>query len=292
MRIAMLTLLLPDRLPSLIVLVAFWIPPAIAGWVAAVFIQRSTKSYRVPVTLALLATFVLGYAAAWFFFNLGRMPPYIPGASTDPTFAPPKAVIGLAVVTSALVLPGSALACALAFRCRRRMQGIVFAAMMIAIWPLSVLGQEVKAPQFALKDVNGRTVRLSDYHGKVVLINFWATWCPPCRVEVPDLVRLQNEHGKQGLQIIGITYPPERKTRVQKFARSQKVNYPMILGTRETKNRFSSDETLPLTVVINRDGKVSDIISGILLREEFEEKIKPLLMRKMEGEIRNAKSDH
>jgi hypothetical protein len=66
---------------------------------------------------------VLGYAAAWFLFNLGRMPPYIPGATIDPTFAPPKAVAGLAVVAGALVLPGSALACALAFRRRERMLG-------------------------------------------------------------------------------------------------------------------------------------------------------------------------
>ena len=172
------------------------------------------------------------------------------------------------------------------------LQGIVFAAMMIAVLPASVLGQTVKAPQFELRDVNGRTVRLSDYKGKVVLINFWATWCPPCRAEMPDLVRLQREHAKQGLQIIGITYPPERRSRVRRFARSLKVNYPIILGTRQIKARFSSEETLPLTVVINRDGEVNDIISGILLREEFDEKIKPLLMKNMEGEMRNAKSDH
>ena len=116
-----LTLLIPDRLPSLIVLVGFWIPPALAGWLAAEFLQRSITRYRATVIFAVLATFVLVYAAAWFLFNLGRMPPYIPGASTDPTFAPPKAVAGLAVVASALVLPGSALACALAFRRRRRM---------------------------------------------------------------------------------------------------------------------------------------------------------------------------
>ena len=79
---------------------------------------------------------------------------------------------------------------------------------------------------------------------------------------------------------------------MRRFARSLKVNYPIILGTREFKARFSSEETLPLTVVINRDGKVSDIISGILLREEFDEKIKPLLMKNAEGEIRDAKSDH
>lgn len=116
-----LTLLLPDRLPSLIVLVGFWIPPAVAGWVAAESLRRSTRRYPATVTFAVLATFVLVYAAAWFFFNLGRMPPYIPGATTDPTFAPPQAVAGLAVITSALVLPGSALACALAFRLCGRM---------------------------------------------------------------------------------------------------------------------------------------------------------------------------
>jgi thiol-disulfide isomerase/thioredoxin len=169
--------------------------------------------------------------------------------------------------------------------------GILIAAMIV-FSPASVLRQETKAPQFELKDVKGRTVRLSDYQGKVVLINFWATWCPPCRAEMPDLVRLQRDYGKEGLQIIGITYPPEKKGHVRRFARSLKVNYPIILGTREIKDRFSSEEALPLTVVINRNGKVSDIISGILLREEFDEKIKPLLIKNTEGEMRNAKSNH
>ena len=114
---------LPDRLPSLIVLVGFWVPPAGAGWVAAGSLQRSSTRNRARVIYAVLATFVLAYAAAWFLFNLGRMPPYIPGAAIDPTFAPPRAVAGLALVASILVLPGSALACALAFRRRGRMLG-------------------------------------------------------------------------------------------------------------------------------------------------------------------------
>ena len=172
------------------------------------------------------------------------------------------------------------------------LRGIVFIAILIVFSPASIFGQEARAPQFALKDINGSTVRLRSYRGKVVLINFWATWCPPCRAEMPDLVRLQREHAKQGLQIIGITYPPESKARVRRFARSLKVNYPIILGTSQLKARFSSEETLPLTVVIDRDGKVNDIISGILLRQEFDEKIKPLLIKTAEGEMRDAKSDH
>ena len=114
-------ILLPDRLPSLVVLDGFWIPPAVAGWLAAEFLQRSTRRAPARLTVIALAIFVVGYAATWFFFNLGRMPPYIPGASTDPTFAPPRAVAGLAVVASRLVLPGSVLVCALAYRLRKRM---------------------------------------------------------------------------------------------------------------------------------------------------------------------------
>jgi hypothetical protein len=113
---------MPDRLPSLIVLVGFWVPPAIAGWMAARSVLKTPGRDRRTVTYAALAAVVVGYAVAWFFYNLGRMPPYIPGATMDPTYAPPRAVAGLAVVTAALVLPGSALACAIAFRRRMRMR--------------------------------------------------------------------------------------------------------------------------------------------------------------------------
>ena len=165
------------------------------------------------------------------------------------------------------------------------LQAILFAALtMFSFSPAPSLQQEGKRPELTLKDLNGRTIRLSKYHGKVVLINFWATWCPPCRAEMPDLIRLQREHAKDGLQIIGITYERESKARVRRFAGRIKVNYPIILGTPEIKGRFSPDEILPLTVVINRDGQVVEVIRGILLRQEFDEKIKPLLK---ENEGRN-----
>jgi len=107
---------MPDRLPSLIVLAGFWIPPAVAGWMAAGSLRRRARSRR-PAVLV-LAAIVVAYAVAWFFFNLRRMPPYIPGATMDPSFASPEAAAALAVVAGALVLPGSALACTLAFRRR------------------------------------------------------------------------------------------------------------------------------------------------------------------------------
>lgn len=116
--VACIALLIPDRLPSLIVLAGFWVFPALAGWVAAGFAQRSSRR-GVMATCAALSILVLVYATAWFLFNLGRMPPYIPGATADPTVAPPRAAASLVLVAGLLVLPGSALACALAFRHRR-----------------------------------------------------------------------------------------------------------------------------------------------------------------------------
>ena len=149
--------------------------------------------------------------------------------------------------------------------------------ILLAVSPPAAFGQTQKAPSLALKDLRGRAHSLEDYKGKVVLLNFWATWCPPCRAEVPDLVRWQREYGKAGLQVIGVTYPPTDRAQVRRFLRRHEVTYPVLLGTRETKTLFFEGETLPVTVVIDREGNVRELIEGILLPEEFDEKIKPLL---------------
>src|SRR5262245_60097107 len=107
---------MPDRLPSLVLLAGFWVFPAAVGWAAAEFAHRNRARVRAAPVVAALAATVLAWSAAWFLFQLDRMPPYIPGATEDPTYAPPQAVAGLLVVASALVLPGSAIACAVAFR--------------------------------------------------------------------------------------------------------------------------------------------------------------------------------
>lgn len=128
-----------------------------------------------------------------------------------------------------------------------------------------------------LTDIAGRAFRLSDYKGKVVLLNFWATWCPPCVAEIPDLVKMQRKYRKAGLQVIGITYPPEKLFEVRRFMARSRVNYPIVLGNESTKASFSSSDVLPLTVVIDRTGEVRKVVEGILLPEEFDEQIKPLL---------------
>jgi len=156
-----------------------------------------------------------------------------------------------------------------------RTQKIILLAALLLCAPLVALGQESPAAELSLKDIEGRQIRLSDYRGKVVLINFWATWCPPCRTEIPDLIRLQREHGD--LQVIGVTYPPQTLAEVRRFVRKAKVKYPVGLGSKKMMALFSQSESLPMTILIGKDGRIKDIIEGILLPEEFEQKIKPLL---------------
>lgn len=112
----LMMILIPDRFPSLVLLVSFWIPPAIIGWAAAEFFHRSAARVRAALPYALLTILVLGWSAAWFLFQIHRMPPYIPGSTEDPTFAPPQAIAWLGIVASALVLPLSLIACLLTFR--------------------------------------------------------------------------------------------------------------------------------------------------------------------------------
>ena len=158
------------------------------------------------------------------------------------------------------------------------LRAIVFVLLLFTL-PCVAYGQSNKAPAVALKDLKGRTVRIGDYKGKVVLLNFWATWCPPCRAEMPELVKWQREFRSKGLQVIGVTYPPTKLAEVRRFTRSIGVNYPILFGAKQTKVLFDPGDTLPYTVVINRDGNLQDRIEGILLPEEFEQKIKPLLQQ-------------
>jgi thiol-disulfide isomerase/thioredoxin len=152
----------------------------------------------------------------------------------------------------------------------------ITAMLLVALSPF-VLGQgENPAPKLELKDIEGRALRLSDYRGKIVLLNFWATWCAPCRAEMPDLIKWQREYKSRGLQVIGVTYPPEELAEVREFIKSIEVNYPIALGTEQTKAMFDNGETLPITVVIDKKGMVREVIRGIIFPEEFERIVKPL----------------
>jgi thiol-disulfide isomerase/thioredoxin len=151
-------------------------------------------------------------------------------------------------------------------------------ATIMLVLSSAAFGQDKSvAAQLEFKDIDGRALRLSDYRGKVVLLNFWATWCAPCRAEMPDLIKWQREYRKRGLQIIGVTYPPEDPAEARKFIKSVNINYPIVLGEKQTKAIFDEGETIPISVVIDKNGIVREVIQGIIFPEEFEQKIKPLL---------------
>jgi len=133
------------------------------------------------------------------------------------------------------------------------------------------------APAFSLKALNGRVAKLSDYKGKVVLINLWASWCAPCRMELPELVRLQRQYKARGLQIVGVTYPDDDAASVRRMTRQLKLNYPILFGTSELLDAYQIGEVLPATVIVDRDGIIRERILGILEPEEFKNKVAPLL---------------
>lgn len=160
------------------------------------------------------------------------------------------------------------------------MKFLILTAICFAL-PALVFAQSVasgkKVPDISLKDLAGKTVKIEDFKGKIVLLNFWATWCAPCLAEIPELVKWQQEYENQGLQIVGITYPPTRRVKVSRLARRNKINYPILFGSKKTKELFDAGETMPFSVVIDKDGNVKDVIEGIIFADEFDEKVKPLL---------------
>jgi thiol-disulfide isomerase/thioredoxin len=158
---------------------------------------------------------------------------------------------------------------------------------LIAASAYSVKAQ-VNTSSLTLRDIHGRKIRLADFKGRVVLLNFWAPWCQPCRMEIPDLVKRQRQYRNAGLRIVGVAYPPEKPAEVRSFARRFKLNYPTAIGTKETKKLFTSSETLPITVVIDREGVTRAVIVGIMYADEFDEKVRPLLVSSSRSKVQNT----
>ena len=133
------------------------------------------------------------------------------------------------------------------------------------------------APDFTLESLNGGTVRLSDLRGKAVLLNFWATWCGPCKIETPWLVELQNQYGPQGLQIVGVEAGDDGKEDIAKFVKDMGINYPILIGKDTVGDAYGGIPALPETFFIGRDGKIVDKSLGLHGRSEIEDSIKKAL---------------
>lgn len=141
----------------------------------------------------------------------------------------------------------------------------------------SVLGYQTPAPNFTLESLDGKSISLSDLRGKAVLLNFWATWCAPCKIEMPWFIELQKEYGEQGLQIVGVAMDDSSKEDIEKFAKDMGVNYPVLLGKEAVGDAYGGVPALPETFFIGRDGKIVDKIIGLKGRGEIEESIQRAL---------------
>jgi len=135
------------------------------------------------------------------------------------------------------------------------------------------------APEFALQDLNGQPLELASYRGKVVLLDFWATWCTPCRGEIPHFVEFQDKYRAQGLQVIGISMDDGPKP-VREFYQEFKMNYPVALGDEKVADAYGGVLGLPVTFLIGRDGRMAAKYVGEVEMSSMQREIESLLQAK------------
>lgn len=133
------------------------------------------------------------------------------------------------------------------------------------------------APDFELEAIGGGSLKLSNLRGKAVLLNFWATWCQPCKREMPWFVELQKEYAGQGLQVIGVAMDDASTADIAKFAKDMGVNYPILLGKEDVGLRYGGVNVLPTTFFLDRNGKVIAREFGLQSRSVFVDHIKEAL---------------
>lgn len=133
------------------------------------------------------------------------------------------------------------------------------------------------APQFDLKDSNGKSAKLSDYKGKVVLLNFWATWCGPCKIEIPWFAEFEQQFKDKGFAVLGIAMDDEGWEVVKPYIEKHKVNYRVIMGNDSVANIYGGVESLPTSFIIDRDGKIAAIHIGLVSKGDYHSEIVQLL---------------
>ncbi|MBI2926306.1 MAG: TlpA family protein disulfide reductase [Verrucomicrobia bacterium] len=133
------------------------------------------------------------------------------------------------------------------------------------------------APAWELKDVEGKLVKSADFKGKVVILDFWATWCGPCRMEIPGFVSLQKKYGKDGLVIVGVSLDDEGATVLKPFIKKHSINYTVVLGDEKVSKAFGGVDALPTTFIIDRTGLIVSQHVGYAPEATFAKEIKPLL---------------
>jgi thiol-disulfide isomerase/thioredoxin len=151
----------------------------------------------------------------------------------------------------------------------------MLAVVMLAA---AVGGAAVKpAPNFALKTADGKTVELKRLVGKIVVVNFWATWCGPCRAEIPGMVEVYGRYRGKGLEIIGVSLDQQGFSVVTPFVQRMKIDYPVVIGDGNVVAAYGNFQAIPMTFVVDRKGNIVGEHRGAMAKEQFEQMIKPYL---------------
>lgn len=159
----------------------------------------------------------------------------------------------------------------------------IIALSGISLFSTSAIADGVSAPDFTLKDLDGKVVRLSDYEGKVVLLNFWATWCPPCRQEIPHFISMYDDLKDDGFVVLGISVDRKSNGEVAKWTEDHKVNYPVMMFTDKiygTYQNFLQPKErggIPFTFIIDREGIIRSAAVGYRPENVWRGLIEPLL---------------
>ena len=156
-------------------------------------------------------------------------------------------------------------------------QGCSSAPTTVKAASLKPDSQRHDAPDFALKDAEGKTVHLSEYKGKVVLLDFWATWCDPCRLEIPWFIDLQRKNKDKGFEVLGVSMDEEGWQVVKPFMKDVGVNYRVLIGNDQTTEMYGGVDALPTTFLIDRQGKIAAVHVGLTSRKDFQDDVDQLL---------------
>ncbi len=148
-----------------------------------------------------------------------------------------------------------------------------------------------RAPDFALKDAGGKLVHLADYRGKVVILDFWATWCGPCTIEIPWFTEFQRKYKDRGFEVLGVSMDEDGWKAITPFVARKKMNYRVVLGDDKTGDLYGGLEALPTTFVIDRNGRIAAVHVGLADKKDFEDAIETLLQAPAQPAGVNASDD-
>lgn len=153
----------------------------------------------------------------------------------------------------------------------------VAALAVLTLATVPALAGTKPAPNFVLKKANGETVELKKLAGKVVVVNFWATWCPPCRAEIPAMLEVYGRLKGKGLEIVGVALDRQGFSVVTPFVERMKMDYPVVMGDEKVVAAFGNFQAIPTTFVIDRKGNIVGEHTGAVTKEQFEKMIAPHL---------------